>query len=395
MSALPPVLLIGGRSNALAVARSLAPQGVEVFALNDPDSYVRRSRFATFLPLDYADGYAAAWTGFLTSEASDHLRGAVLLPMVDEAIEVVVDNHSALASKFVLEEGAPDVRRQLLDKLATYERARAGGIPTPWYVETPAELAQIDPRLRYPLILKPRLSHEFRKRYRGKYIRIDRAEDLMPRYDELRENGIAVVLMQLVPGSDELLCSYYTYLDEAGEPLFHFTKRVIRRSPPNMGPATYHITDWIPGARDLGLRFFQHVGLRGLGNVEFKLDVRDGQLKVIECNARFTEGTCLAHASGCDMALLTYNRLVGRELPTMDHYRRGLRLLSPVDDMRSFRELAAEGALDFRQWIGSLAHPQTFPYFSARDPWPTIHSEATRAGGFVYRRVQRLFRRGE
>ncbi len=63
---------------------------------------------------------------------------------------------------------------------------------------------------------------------------------------------------------------------------------MIRRNPPGMGVGSYHITDWIPEVRDVALQLFKYMGLRGLVNAEFIRDVRDGQLKLIEINARFT-----------------------------------------------------------------------------------------------------------
>ncbi len=118
------------------------------------------------------------------------------------------------------------------------------------------------------------------------------------------EHGVEVVLLEVIPGPDDLLCSYYTYLDEAGEPQFHFTKRIIRRYPEHEGFACYHITDWNPEVRDLGLQLFRHAGLKGVANVEFKRDPRDGQLKLIECNARFTAANGLLTASGIDLGAL-------------------------------------------------------------------------------------------
>ena len=53
--------------------------------------------------------------------------------------------------------------------------------------------------------------------------------------------------------------------------------------------------------RDLGLALFGHAGLRGVANVEFKRDPRDGRLKLIECNARFTAANGLLTASGIDL----------------------------------------------------------------------------------------------
>ena len=127
----------------------------------------------------------------------------------------------------------------------------------------------------------------------------------------MRDAEIEVLLVELIPGLDDLLCSYYTYLDEAHQPLFHYTKRVIRRNPPGMGGGCYHVTDWIPELCDPSLRLIQEAGLRGLANVEFKRDPRDGQLKLIECNARFSASLCLSRRSGFDLARFVYNRVVG------------------------------------------------------------------------------------
>ena len=65
------------------------------------------------------------------------------------------------------------------------------------------------------------------------------------------ESGVDFLLMEMIPGPDSVLCSYYTYIDDAGSPLFDFTKRIIRRGTKNMGIATYHITDHVEVVYDL------------------------------------------------------------------------------------------------------------------------------------------------
>ena len=92
---------------------------------------------------------------------------------------------------------------------------------------------------------------------------------------------------------------------------------------------------------ELGLRFFEGVGLRGLGNVEFKRDARDGRLKLIECNHRFTAATGLMRAAGLDLPLFVYNKLTDRPLPTVDRYRAGLTMWYPMKDVRASPPTAA------------------------------------------------------
>ena len=49
-----------------------------------------------------------------------------------------------------------------------------------------------------------------------------------------------------------------------GGELSDFTKRIIRRYPPVYGPACHHVTDRVPGLRELALKLFRQVGLQGL-----------------------------------------------------------------------------------------------------------------------------------
>jgi predicted ATP-grasp superfamily ATP-dependent carboligase len=180
------------------------------------------------------------------------------------------------------------------------------------------------------------------------------------------------LLMEYIPGGDDRLCSYFTYLDADSRPLFHFTKRIIRRYPAGMGAACYHITDRIPEIHDIANRLFKHVGLRGLANVEFKQDPRDGQYKLIECNARFVASNGLVSAAGLSLAQFVYCRLVGLPLPAMDAYKSGLRLWDPFRDLKAFRELRAQGQITFAKWLASVARPQTFAFFAWTDPMPAI-----------------------
>ena len=55
--------------------------------------------------------------------------------------------------------------------------------------------------------------------------------------------------------------------------------------------------------RELGLAFLRGAGVRGLANVEFKRDERDGRLKLIECNYRFTAPNEQFRRAGMDLAL--------------------------------------------------------------------------------------------
>jgi predicted ATP-grasp superfamily ATP-dependent carboligase len=126
-----------------------------------------------------------------------------------------------------------------------------------------------------------------------------------------------------------------------------------------------------------------------VANVEFKRDDRDGQLKLIECNARFTASNGLVADSGYDLAWLVYSRLVGLPQPVLGPFRSGKRLWYPVEDFYAYRQLRQQKELTFWQWLKSVAHPTTFPYFRWTDPWPTAVQESRRVREALRRRWNR------
>jgi predicted ATP-grasp superfamily ATP-dependent carboligase len=372
---LPPVIILGGDPNALSIARNLGRRGIPVYLVNEPDAPVRYSRYCRFLPVPWLGSNETSWTAYLLGPDVESLRGAVLLAASDEALEIIAHNCARLGERFLLDESNPDAQKCMLNKLSTYEAARNAQVPMPrfWVTAGGASLDELAPDLVYPLLVKPLFSHRFGFKFGGKKFFVAHDFDgLRQGLDTARGAGVEVILMEMIPGPDDLLCSYYTYLDEHGAPQFDFTKRIIRRFPVGMGNGCYHITDWNPEVRDVALRLFRHVGLRGLANAEFKRDPRDGQLKLIECNARFTAADCLVTRSGLDLASFVYNRLVGLPPPRTENYRTGLRLWYPTQDFKAFLELRKTGQLTLAGWLRSIAHRQTLPYFQWRDPLPSV-----------------------
>ena len=372
---LPPVVILGGECNALSVVRDLGRMGVTVYAIGESDSSVVWSRYCRWIDVEIEKGdIEGSWARFLLGPASDHLKGAVVLACSDSGIQVLVRHRDALLARYRLDESDPGAQLLMLDKLTTYEHGRAAGVPTPrfWKTSSRQEVLALRESLVFPLMVKPRLSHLFEEKFGRKHVIVDSFEQLLAAFDAANNAGMDMLLMEHIPGGDDRLCSYYTYLDDRGEPQFHFTKRIIRRFPAGMGTACYHVTDWIPELAELGNKLFKAVGLRGLANIEFKQDPRDGQYKLIECNARFTASNCLVSASGFSLAAFVYNRIVGRPQRPMEKYRIGLRLWDPFRDWKAFKELRGMGRLTFFKWLGSVFCRQTFPYFSWSDPMPAV-----------------------
>ena len=364
------------------MARSLGERGITVYALADrPQRPVRASRHChEFRALGPAGEVQSRWLAWLEQGP----RGAVVLPCDDEGVELVARCRARLVELgYVPIEADDEVLLAMLDKDRTNELARAAGVDTPTSltIRDHADLAVAIESLAFPSALKPLHSHHFQRSFGNvKAVTVHSRAELETTMQQLLALGLEMMATEFIPGPEHSYYGYYSYLDEHGEPLFHLTKQKLRQHPPGFGMGSYHVTRNEPEVAEIGLRFLQGVGVRGLANVEFKRDARDGRLKLIECNHRFTAIDELLRFAGADLAWFTYNRLLGRPVPSVEGYRSERRLLYAIEDFRTCRELRRSGRLSYGQWAASLLHRQHFPLFSLRDPRPSIASLLWLAG---------------
>lgn len=369
----PPAIVLGGTVTALSVARSLWEAGVEVHVLDRHDSPARASRQrASFVDVDGPDMQGSMLDWLETAPS-----GAVVLAGSDDGLELIARHGAELAGRGLRPmEADGEVLLAMLDKQRTYEIAASHGIgiPRTIHLRTVADAEEVAGEISYPCLLKPNHAHLFRLRTKSdaKAIIPGSAEELVDELKRLEGLDVEMLLTEVICGVDDEFVSFYSYIDEEGAPLLSFTKRKIRQYPPGFGIGTFHATTHDPEVAELGRRFFEAAGLRGLGNVEFKRDGRDGQLKLIECNARFTASNELIRRSGVDLALFSYNRLLGRPTPAVDAYRDDLHLWEPVNDTRAFLVYRRRGELTLSGWARSVARRQVFPVARLSDPLPAI-----------------------
>jgi predicted ATP-grasp superfamily ATP-dependent carboligase len=373
-SGLTPVLLLGGQENALSIARSLGARGVPVSVSAPRTCWALRSRYcARQYVVPPRESSADYWENLLLGGDAS-LDGSVLFACSDEASEFMSARRDRLASRYLLDDHLASQQIAMLDKRETTRLAAQVGIPTPkqWPVHGVADLEAIEPSLDFPVLLRPIHSHKFQRVFHKKLFIVRDASELRAKVAEAVAHRVEVIVCELIPGPDDLLSSYYTYIAPDGQHLFHFTKRIIRRSPLNFGLASYHATEWLPDTAEMGKRFFRGINFRGLGNVEFKRDPRDGQLKLIEVNARFTAPQELLVQAEMDIGWIIYLHVTGGVVPPANGFKEHLRLWHFLDDFDAYRDLRALGQLSFASWVRSVARPQVLPYFSLRDPKPAV-----------------------
>lgn len=387
--AVPPAILLGGGVTALSAARNLAAAGVEVHALGHRVDPVQHSRAcASFTDVGSGQGVQDRCLAWL-----EELRhpGAVLLPCDDNSLNLIACRRDQLvAMGYRPVESDDRLVLAMLDKERTYGLARDLGVPVPRTVrlsrreDAAQALAEIPP----PCALKPLHAHHFAAHFgiHRKVVLVERPAQLERALAEMEQLGVEMLLTEIIPGRDDSFVSYYTYLDAAGEPLFHFTKRKLRQYPVGFGLVCYQVTEWHPDAAELGLRFMQGVGIRGAAYVELKRDARDGRFKLIECNHRFSASNALVTAAGVDVPLVAYRCAAGMPPPRIEGFRTGLRMWHVVEDLRAAPEYRRRGEWTLWQWARSLLRRQRFVLWKRDDPRPS----AVAAFRYAARGIRRL-----
>ena len=393
IEAIAPVLLLGGDVATLSLMRSFGRQGIFVSASMDVTACASASKYCQqLLPIPEVVTPGDYFSELTLSGNFPGLEGSVIISCGDDAVEFVARNHSELSKIYLLEPNKPGLQLDLLNKERTLLMADQAGLPVPIYraVQSVEDVRKSFTDLTYPVILKPRLTYRLYSLTNRKYCLANNEHQLLEASEYLISHGIDFMLCEMIPGPDAQNCSYYTYRGHDGTEFFSLTKRCVRRKPINEGSGTYQITDNLPEVENLGRKFFEHINYRGFGSIEFKRDPRDGQLKVMECNNRFTAvQEQLVRCSSADVALLTYSDITGQKMEPINEYRTKVAIWSPIHDISAFRQVKSrDESQSWWDWWRSIDHREVvFPYFSWRDPAPFLMAVRQQ----LLRVVKRLF----
>ncbi len=391
-----PVILLGGRENAVAVARNLGRLGVHVTATGLPGCRSMDSKYTrqTF-PVPEGNTAPYYWRKLLLEDQLETLKGSIIFAFCDESLAFMEANHKALSEHYRVEEFVPELRRTMLDKQATLALARKVDVPTPnyWEIKSDLDVLNIREEIKFPVMVKPLDSYAFIHEFGTKlFIVEDSFEEVVEKVALARSRGQDVMVVEMIPGPDDLLSSYYTYRTADGVCLFDYTKSVIRRWPMNKGGGCFHQSEWLPETAELGRLLFESIGWQGMGNVEFKRDTRDGKLKIIEVNARFTAAHRLVTEAGAPIEEMVYCHLTGQPVQEFKSYSQKLRLWYPDRDFVAMREQSKLGIMGPFSWAKTvLGQPFILPYFSVRDPMPTL-AEAWGNVSKVFSKVANVFK---
>jgi predicted ATP-grasp superfamily ATP-dependent carboligase len=385
-AATPGVIVLGGAHGALAVIRSLGRQAVPVCYITNDHPIPGLSRYATMSARWPGPAHPDA-LGFLTGFADQKkLAGWLLIPAGDAEVRFVATHHRELSGRFALLTQDWSSLEPLHDKRRLYALARQLGVPCP------AEVAPSDPaHIRYPVVLKPASRDAASAGTASDLWKAWSASDaaeFAPLYAEaVRQAGAgSVIVQEMIPGGGDVQFSYAAIWRE-GRPLAWLTARRLRQFPVDFGfTSTYVETAPCPRAVAAAERILSATGYHGLVEVEFKLDRRDGLLKILDVNTRPWTWIGLGEAAGIDFPFFAYCVAFHRPMPAVVLHGDAA-WIHVARDMLSAAANLRRGRLSLASYAGGFLRRMSFAAFASDDPVPVILSIP-----IIARRVLRRFR---
>lgn len=326
----------GEQRAALAVVRSLGRAGVQVtVGASERNTLAGSSRYCAgtiCYPSPLTDP-----NGFLSFLSKEMARGRyrVVLPITDITVQLLAGMRGELNASVQLPIPGLQQIELVQDKRRMLLIARDVGVDCPktFMLEERERLQDVAGKLRYPVVIKPRLS-----RYRaglgwmfGSVLYAASQKELIAKYEQAHAKIPFPLVQEKVEGEGRGVFA----LLWCGQLKAAFCHRRIREKPPWGGVSVY--SESVALDKELvekSVALLKAINWHGVAMVEYKIDSNDNRAKFMEVNGRFWGSLQLAIDAGMDFPLMLYRLATGENLPPKFDYRVGVRsrwLLGDLD----------------------------------------------------------------
>lgn len=350
----------------LVAVRALGRRGIDVaagssrrFSAGSMSRHVDR-----FVRYPAPESDPAGFLDALESElaANDY---DLLLPINRPTVELVARNRSRLTAHANIPFLPYDRLAVGFDKERTIEAARRYDVPHP-RTQLPAEtdLATVGSTLGYPVVVKP-----VRGTGRVGVRTCDSRAGLERAYREVTDEFGPALVQEYVPHGGER--GVYALYDRETTLTGVVVQRRLRSHPPEGGPSTFRETVEDEALVDVADRLLSSLGWFGVAMVEFRIDPRTGQPKLMEINPRLWGSLALSVFAGVDFPYMLYQLATGESPEPTLEYRTGVQARNLFTD--AVQVAARSDTLRaVREYLTPPSKPCCYDIVSATDPLPTL-----------------------
>jgi D-aspartate ligase len=372
---LPPVVVAGAYQTGVVLMRNLARRKVETCCI---DCNTEEPGFKTVYGKAHLcpnpDTQPVEWEQFMIELAKRIGRKPVLIPSADQFVTAIAEHAAALEPHFIFRRASVATQALLATKKRQYEIADVNGMPVPRtkFVESIEEVRQFASVAQFPCLMKPVHFREWERFPMGhpllneKIALADSLSELEASYRLAASLTPAVVLQEIIEGPDDAKLVYLSCYGQGGKRLGYCLVRELRTTPIHFGSASVVEPVSDPETEALCDSFFQSIGYEGLCELELKRDSRDGRVKLIEANPRYSVTADAAPYGGVDLGWLHYLDLIGEPVKPVAWNGQHFHHIVLGRDVNCFRSYLEEGLTTWRG-IAKSYRSAVFFDFDLRD----------------------------
>jgi predicted ATP-grasp superfamily ATP-dependent carboligase len=393
-TSLPVLVLQMQHHGALGAVRSLGRLGVPVYGVHPTRrpvaSFSKYCRDVFALDLDRTP----------PDQCVDCLRDIargigsmpLLMPTNDESALFVARHASQLEDRFLFPANGVDVVWSLYNKKGMYLLAKRLAIPTPDTVfpESRKDVLEFCARARFPVLLKASDNIRTSRRAGRKMVIVRSKEELIGQYHAMEDgSNPSLMLQEYIPGGDDSVWMLNGYFDEHADCLFSITAKKIHQTPVYTGMTALGVCLPNPAIESATRTLVRAVGYKGILDIGYRYDARDGQYKLLDVNPRLgaTFRLFVGH-NGMDVTRAQYLHFTGQSVP-VSSICTGRKWILEDADLLSCIQYYRDGVLSLRQWLGSYRGLRECAWYAADDVMPFLHM----CSSFFMRLLRNIFRR--
>jgi predicted ATP-grasp superfamily ATP-dependent carboligase len=367
-------VVVGGDYQGLGIVRSLGRRKVPVCIIDNERSIARFSRYATHA-ITVKSLRDERQTSDMVLEIGRRLglKGWVLYPTRDETVAAFSRYRSELTEYFRVPTPGWETMQWIWDKRNTYRLAAELEIPTPrtWYLRDESELEQIPND--FPLVLKPAIKQRFIYAMKAKAWRMNDRVQLRQLFRRAvaQVSAAEVMIQDLIPGGGQQQFAYCAFF-KGDRAVGSMVVRRSRQHPAEFGRAsTLAETIELPCLEALSERFLRAINYYGLVELEYKLDPRDGQYKLLDVNGRTWGYHSLGTRAGVDFPHMLFIDQLGEPVQPC-RAQPGLSWVRLITDVPTGVLEILRGRLKWQAYLRSLKGFHIESVFSREDPLPGL-----------------------
>lgn len=372
-----PVVIINCKLAALGIMRSLGSMGVTIYSVDaDRRSPGILSRYHNHhFPINYNENNPQTFLNCLFEIGEEIKQPSILIPTSDEISAFVTEYNEQLSRYFIFHKNEPLLIKGLISKEGMYKLAKKHGVPTPLTVfprNLDDVLAYVEDTA-FPVMLKGIHGNRLEVRTGEKMVIVRSRDELIKSYMLLEEpNRPNLMIQEYIPGSDDQIYIFNGYFNEKSECIAAFTGRKIRQYPIHVGCASLGECCWNQKVADITIAFMQKLGYKGILDIGYRFDPRDGHYKVLDINPRIGQAFRLfTDENDMDVVRTLYMDLTGQKIyPIIP--REGRRWVIENYDIISSLHYRSEDTLKLREWLRSFKNLEECAWFNWKDPLPFL-----------------------